>query len=205
MSKLPKAINSIQPKLSISLKKGEEKDDKIKVNLKYFIFMSIKNKFFCNFFKDENHYLDVMATLYRQTIPWLENNTFSTLNNKHCHSISAGTSQSKKILSILKYYEEEYPLLKITNTDEEEPEDFYQIASHSGVRLIGKRIGNQFLLYFIDCYHLVYRNELFDQDYKNIQYFPAPYQENINLIDFTNTAIEFAECLECKVLEKIIH
>lgn len=199
-----KPINSkgIKPTIQLS---NTVVDNKIKFVWTYFIFTNIYYKHFTNFFKNENHYITVMSDLYRKIVPWVESKTFSELEkeNIHCHSIKAKSKEGVFIQDILKEYIKCYPNLGINYNDEEDDELFYQIASHGGVRLIGKRVGNSFLLYFLDCYHLIYKNDNFNDDFAAFSYTPTPYKENIKLISFESFITESKECLNCEILEKL--
>ncbi|WP_300345118.1 hypothetical protein [Fusobacterium sp.] len=204
MPVLKRPINSKKVNSNIKLSSNGN-EGKIKFDWSCFIFTSIQYKYFTNFFKDESHYINVMSSIYRKIIPWLENKTFIEIEreNKHCHLISSEEKEGKFIQNILSKYIEKFPFLKIESFEEEGDDIFYQIGLQSSVRLIGKRIGNKFFLYFIDCYHLIYRNEIFDEDYKNYYYEPNNYRENIKIISFNEVLSECEECLECKNLEKL--
>lgn len=196
---LIKAKNLVQAKPELS-------NVKIKFIWEYFIFTSIHYKNFTNFFKNEEHYINSMSNLYKKIVPWVEGLTFEEMEkeNKHCHIIEKdkNPSQYSLIEKVLEEYFKIYPKLEIKNLFDDEEQSFYQIASQSGVRLIGKRVGNKFLLFFIDCYHLIYPDENFTEDYRNYKH-TIEYKENITILKLDDFCFEQEECLECEVLEKI--
>lgn len=189
----------------IRLSKNDKTNEKIKFMLNHFIFPSIAYKHFTNYFKNEEHYITEMSNIYRKIIPWVEDKNFIELEkeNKHCHIIKSETKEYRFIKDILQKYYEKIPKLKTSLDEEGDDESFYQISSQSGTRLIGKRVGDIFYLLFIDCYHLVYMNDIFNEDYNNYTYTPNPYMENIKIISFNDVLEQCEECLLCDALEKI--
>ena len=206
---IPRGYNDKEKEIN-SLRKNEL-DDYIKFSLENFLFRSINYRYFTNFFKNEEHYTRTMKTIYRKIIPWVENRTFIELEreNSHCHIIKSKSNEATYIKNVLKKYSEIFPDLMINDFENEDNdtdnnEDFYQISSQNGVRLIGKKIGNNvFCLYFVDCYHLIYKNNNFNEDYKNYTYAPNPYIENIKIISFNDCIENCEECLTCKFLDKL--
>lgn len=189
----------------IRLSKNDKTNEKIKFMLNHFIFPSIVYKHFTNYFKNEEHYITEMSNIYRKIIPWVEDKNFIELEkeNKHCHIIKSETKEYRFIKDILQKYYEKIPKLKTSLDEEGDDESFYQISSQSGTRLIGKRVGDIFYLLFIDCYHLVYMNDDFNEDYNNYTYTPNHYLENIKIISFNDVLEQCEECLLCDTLEKI--
>ena len=180
----------------------------LKVDFSHFLFPNISLGAFTNYLTDRDECLKKLKAFYHQVLPYINGKTFQELEkeNKHCHSIN-GKKEKFLIVKILKKYKEIYEEFSLPNY-EEFLEDFYQLHGPNGLRLIGLRISNSFILLFIDFHHLIYPNiKHNDYDYiKNnceiAELFSS--KENITILSFENKMLENPKCLDCEELDKLL-
>lgn len=177
-------------------------EDKIIIDFSLFYFPSINCKFFTNKLKTTEEYIKAMSSIYHSTLPYITSYKFSELEkiNKHCHIIRNTEEAFDNIVKVLTKYRECFPEFEFSNV-EEEVDEFYQLAGQSGARLICKRVSNNiFMLLFIDFHHLIYKNKIFDKDYKNYNYLEEDiYVGNINILNIEDCISD--KCLECDELK----
>lgn len=193
-------------KNSITLKK-EKNDEKIKIDFSYFLFPNVSFKVFTNFLRNEKECFEKLQIFYRQALPHIQDRSFQVLENenKHCHPIDK-TDKVHTINKILGKYQEKYPELTLpTYTDF--GNEFYQLHIPNGIRAIGVRRGNTFIILFIDFHHLLYSDPNYNnQDYGNYSFETHKMfleEKNITLVSITDEMLNNSNCLYCEHLEKM--
>ena len=188
-------------KEKIKLKEESEKNI-ITIDFSFFYFPSISLKYFNNCFKDEGSYCKFMKDFYHGTLKYLKDKTYTDLEkNTHSHHIK-DNDQIKIIRKILDEYIEKFPILP--PIIDEMKEEFYQISTLSGGRIIGTRYGNTFCILFFDPHHLIYSDNRYNVDktsYKSENIFYI--NNDIKIFDLEHL-LENEKCLNCEVMDKLL-
>jgi len=177
----------------------------IKFIFSHFYYISINSATFTNKLKDETEYAKKMKSVYK-CVDHFQNMKISELQNAdHCHPIKADGSEGKQIIKVLEKYKDLYPdIEKYDGIANEEPEEeFFQLKSDGGIRLIGILEGRIFKLLFIDFYHQLYYDEKRNQGAKKYNYCMSAGNIGCDSILMKSDLLECEECLGCTVLEKM--
>lgn len=198
-------LGGISPRTQIPI--NESLNETIKLDFSYFCFKGIKTLNFTNFFRNEKKAFEYQLKFFHKFIPEVTQKTFIELGqnrNTHCHEI---TKKDKVFLinQILKEYIKNYLEFSLPNY-QGFGDQFYQLSTNGGVRVIGFRFGDVFYILFVDCYHLIYPNKHYNsKDYSSYSFNEFDIcHENLNVIDFQDLILDTKECHECGVLKKII-
>ena len=204
---MKKGLDSIKTNVknleeNIKLKEKYE-NNVVNIDFSFFYFPSISLKYFNNCFKDEESYNKFMMNFYHQTLNYLKDRTYNELesNNKHTHNIK-DDKQVRIINKILDEYTKKFTSLPCINI--EMRQEFYQIASLSGARIIGIRYGKTFYVLFFDPYHLIYPNAKYNVDktsYKSENIFYI--NDNIKIFCLEHL-LENERCIDCEVMDNLI-
>lgn len=200
-------IKTNSPESQISIRVDEKIDEKIKIDFSYFLFPSVYLKFFTNFLKNKDDCFEKIKIFFHQALPYFFSKSFKDLENenRHCHSIDS-IEKVSIINKILRKYSEKYPEF-ILPTYTGFGNEFYQLPGPRGIRAIGVRRGNIFVILFLDFHHLIYSSECFNnQDYTNYNFEVHQMllsEKNITLVSLSDEILNNPNCLSCEHLEKM--
>lgn len=202
MEKLSKIKCKLETKEEKIKLKEESKNNSVNIDFSLFYFPSISLKYFNNYFKDENSYNKYMGDFYHKILNYLKNMTYTELESRtHSHHIE-DNEQVRLINKILDEYLKKFPFLPDINIQMRQ--EFYQISSLSGSRIIGIRYGNIFYILFIDPYHLVYANNRYNDDrraYKQNNSYHVT--DDLKIFDASHL-LEHEKCTTCEIMDKIL-
>lgn len=187
----------------IAKTKNISKESPITLDFENFMFNSISCGIFTNFHQDELECLRVQKNFFNKFLPHISGKTFEELSreSKHNHIIDSDRSKSNVNLIniVLKFYSEKFGFLDLSDKEY----TLWQLTASSGMRVIGFRNRDTFKLLFLDPHHLIFKNETFNNDYKNY----ACTGENISYSAFNlvNIDDEFLNnCCNCHTFLKFI-
>lgn len=188
-------INNIE---SISNIKTKE-PSLVSIDFRYYIYRPFKFRGFTNFLKMEDNYTKTHEALFRAFIPYYTNKNINEMlgESKHNHYIK--DDEEKKLNEILKSCYDNGLISK--DIVDMEDKRYYQLYMQSGMRIIGLLYGTTFFVLFPDPHHLIYRNENFDEDYKNYKYEPKLVSEE-KVVIFDEVEIE--HCYDCEHMKKYL-
>ena len=192
-------VNNLEEKIKL---KEKSKNNMVSIDFSLFYFPSISLKYFNNCFKNEESYNKFMVDFYHKILDYLKTMTYTELEkNTHSHYIK-NNDQITIINSILDEYLKKFPFLPHINI--EMKQEFYQISSLSGSRIIGTRYENIFYILFFDPYHLIYPDNKYNVDktsYKSGNIFYI--NENIKIFDLEHL-LKNERCLSCEVIDNLL-
>lgn len=188
-----KIAKGFEPKIEI-------KPLAVKLDFRYFIYQAFKYKDFINFTKTESEYKKVLDSLFRDFIPYCDNKNISEIQNDSRHNHYIENESNQRVINIMKYCKEN----GLTNVDSDNigDEDYFQLYTPNGIRVISVLYGTTFFILFVDPHHLIYPDEKFNKDYKNYTYTPKLVNED-RVIKFDD--IEIEECYNCTHMENYIN
>lgn len=196
-----------EPPKSTVIQSKELENENIKIDFSYFLFPSIYLKSFTNFLRNKDNCLEKLEIFFHQALPYFSSKNFKELEseNVHCHSID-DEGKVYIINKILSMYSEKYPrfiLPSYTGFGNE----FYQLPGPRGIRAIGVRRGNTFVILFLDFHHLIYSNPNYnDRDYAKYSFEVHQIllrEKDITLVSLTDEILENPNCISCEHLEKM--
>lgn len=192
--------NKKNPIENIKLKE-KSRDNIVNVDFSFFCFPSIYLSYFTNYFKDEKSYNSFMDDFYCKTLNYLKDKTYAELEaNTHSHSIEEQI-KVKLINKILSAYKEKFPNLPTINMQMRD--NFYQISTLSGRRIIGMRYKNIFNVLFFDPYHLIYKDDKFNNDRRSyLKESTFHIEDNLTIFDSSHL-LNYEKCTCCEVMEEI--
>lgn len=196
-------VNPKKKQNSISKKVEKIEESPIVIDFRNFMFKSIHTGIFTNFPKDELESFNIQKNFFHQFLPNTIGKTFEELGKESLHNHIIDSDKNKVnvalIRQILKSYSQKFEIEDISD----EESILWQLSAPGGMRVIGFRNREVFRVLFLDPHHLIFKSQVFNNDYKNYTY----NSENVTYDKFTIVSVDdsiLENCFDCKIFNGIM-